>query len=352
MGEIKDVKCVVWDLDNTLWDGILLESDDVRLTAGIADIIKEIDRRGILQSIASKNEPDHAMAKLRQLGLSEYFLYPQIGWSAKSSALGVITEELNLGIDTFLFIDDQQFERDEVQSVHPEVLCVDAADCRTLLALPRMNPRFITEDSVNRRRMYLEDDRRKVEQKAFKGPEKKFLESLQMRFSIAQAAEHDLQRVEELTVRTNQLNSTGVTYGYAELDAFRRSPDHRLLICELVDRYGSYGKIGLALVKKRPDELRVRLILMSCRVVSRGVGAVLLSYVLQVAARTGRRMVCDFRHTGKNRMMYATLKFQGFTDVTGPDGETVAMASDGQNVPGFPDYIEVAIDVDWEGRAA
>lgn len=347
MEELRDIKCVVWDLDHTLWDGILLEGDDVRLRTGIAELVGEIDRRGILQSIASKNEPAPALAKLRELGLADYFLYPQIGWGAKSAAIGAVARELNLGLDTFLFIDDQPFERDEVHSVHPEVVCVDAVDVLSLLALPRMNPRFITEDSTNRRRMYLDDQQRKLAQAAFQGPDRRFLASLEMRFTIAQATERDLQRAEELTVRTNQLNSTGVTYSYEELDRFRRSPTHRLLVCELVDRYGSYGKIGLALVESLPDELRIKLLLMSCRVASRGVGAVLLSYLLQHAARTGRRATCDFRHTGKNRMMYTTLKFQGLTDVVGPAGETVALTSDARDVQGFPDYIEVAIDVDW-----
>ena len=81
-----------------------------------------------------------------------------------------------------LFIDDQPYELDEVRRVHAHVLCFDAAGYQDLLALPRMNPRFITVDSVNRRRMYVDEQRRKADQIAFKGPEQKFLESLGMRY--------------------------------------------------------------------------------------------------------------------------------------------------------------------------
>jgi len=83
----KTIKCVVWDLDHTLWDGILLENEDVRLHENVAEIIKTLDNRGILQSIASKNDAQTAMKKLEQLGLAEYFLYPQINWNAKSSSV-------------------------------------------------------------------------------------------------------------------------------------------------------------------------------------------------------------------------------------------------------------------------
>mgnify|MGYP003377679593 FL=1 len=83
----KKIKCLVWDLDNTLWNGTLLENDDVKLKDGIKDIIKELDRRGILLSIASKNEYDHAFKKLESFGISEYFIYPQICWNNKSKSI-------------------------------------------------------------------------------------------------------------------------------------------------------------------------------------------------------------------------------------------------------------------------
>ena len=150
----KTIKCVVWDLDNTLWDGILLEDSDVFLKAGVAEIIKTLDQRGILHSIASRNDRVLAEQKLRQLGLYEYFLCLQINWNAKSSSLQEIARTLNLGLDAFAFIDDQSFECEEVAFTLPEVLCIEAQNIHTLLDMPEMMPRFITEDSHRRRLMY------------------------------------------------------------------------------------------------------------------------------------------------------------------------------------------------------
>lgn len=144
------VKCVVWDLDNTVWDGVLLEDGDVKLRPGVVEVIRTLDGRGILHSIASRNDHDAAMAKLEEFGIAEYFLYPQITWDNKSDSIRVIAETINIGIDTLAFVDDQPFERDEVSYAHPQVLCVDALDAERLPDLPRMQPRFVTEDSRER----------------------------------------------------------------------------------------------------------------------------------------------------------------------------------------------------------
>src|SRR5262245_47259865 len=83
----KSVKCVVWDLDETLWNGVLLEDREVKLRENVVEIIKELDRRGILQSVASKNNEEKARQVLRGFGLEEYFLYPQINWNSKSDSV-------------------------------------------------------------------------------------------------------------------------------------------------------------------------------------------------------------------------------------------------------------------------
>ena len=130
MGEKKEIKCVVWDLDNTIWDGILLESDDVQLKPGIKEIIETLDSRGILHSIASKNEYDLAMSKLKEFGLDDYFLYPEIHWDAKSISLERIQKNINIGMDTILFVDDQEFELAEVKNAHESVNCLNANEYR------------------------------------------------------------------------------------------------------------------------------------------------------------------------------------------------------------------------------
>ena len=112
------VKCVVWDLDNTLWRGTLIEDgfENLTLNADAVAAIKELDQRGILHSVASKNNPDEALDALNRFGLSEYFLAPQIGWGPKSAGVTEIARRLNINKNTFVFIDDQAFERAEVSS--------------------------------------------------------------------------------------------------------------------------------------------------------------------------------------------------------------------------------------------
>lgn len=338
---MKNIKCVVWDLDDTLWDGVLLESAVVRLKAGVGDIIRELDGRGILQSIASKNEPGPALDKLRSFGLEEYFLAPQIGWNAKSVSIGRIGEALNLGLDTFLFVDDQAFELAEVAETLPEVRCLHAARYRELPAMPALKPRFVTPDSRRRRQMYRAHLTRQEEEERFEGPREAFLASLGMKLHIAYAEEADLQRAEELTVRTNQLNATGRTYGYDELAAFRRCADHELLICELSDRFGAYGKIGLALLEQRPDTVYLKLLLMSCRVLSHGVGGVLLGYVIQRSQTLGKRLLAEFVDTGRNRMMLVTYRFAGFKTIAQqPDGSRL-MAHDLTLIAPYPKHVDI-----------
>lgn len=339
----KEIKCVVWDLDCTLWNGTLAESDNVQLKPGVVDIIKTLDARGILHSIASKNNFDEAMERLKKFGIHEYFLYPEIDWNAKSVMIANIQKNLNLGIDSFLFIDDQPFEREEVQAAHPDVTCVDAADYLKLLDMKRLNPRFITQDSARRRKMYQDDIKRKVEETEFQGTPEAFLSSLNMHFIIHGAKEEDLKRAEELTVRTNQLNATGKTYDYNELNQFRLSDKYKLLVCELTDKYGSYGKIGLALVEITDEAFHLRLLLMSCRVMSRGVGSVLMSYIMQEAKNAGKKLLADFRHTKRNRQMFVTYKFSNFKEVSSDDEGNVLFENDLSNIQPFPPYIEIKI---------
>ena len=345
----KEIKCVVWDLDHTLWDGTLAEHDDVRLKPGIETILRCLDERGILHTIASKNHAADALAQLERFNLAAYFLYPQIHWDAKSISIGRIKTELNIGVDAMLFIDDQPFEREEVASAHPEITCLDAAQYRELLSHPRLNPRVITEDARRRRRMYLEDIERKGAEEGFQGPPEQFLASLDMRFRISPAETHDLLRAEELTIRTNQLNATGRTYSYEELDRLRTSPHHRLLVCELTDRFGSYGTIGLTLVEVSERAWHIRLLLMSCRVMTRGVGTVLLSHLMQQAKAAGAALRADFKKTDRNRLMYVTYKFANFHEVeTDAEGMTV-LENDLSQIQGFPPFIRV--DTGEDARA-
>ncbi|HEU0052538.1 MAG TPA: HAD-IIIC family phosphatase [Longimicrobium sp.] len=339
----KTVKCVVWDLDHTVWDGILLEDDHVELRPGITEILKALDERGILQSIASRNDHDRAMARLEALGIAEYFLHPRIDWNAKGQNVAAIAKALNIGLDTFLFVDDQPFEREEVAFACPEVRTVDAAELAGFLDRPELNPEFITDDSRRRREMYRADIARQVAEDSFAGPSEEFLRGLEMRFVLGPCGEEDLKRAEELTVRTNQLNTTGYTYDYDELNAFRTSPNHILLVAGLEDRYGTYGKIGLALVEKTsPEFWTLKLLLMSCRVMSRGVGTIMMSHIMQLTRAAGAKLRAEFRPNGRNRMMEVTYRFGGFREVA-REGELVVYEHDLETIQSFPEYVNVRL---------
>jgi FkbH-like protein len=336
------IKCVVWDLDNTLWQGVLLEDQHVSLVDDIVIIVKTLDSRGILQSIASKNDHDLAMSKLQGFGLDEYFLYPQIHWNSKAASIQDIAKSLNIGIDAIAFIDDQPFELEEVKFSLPEVCCINASQLAHLLDMPEMNPRFITEDSKMRRLMYHSDQKRQNAEKEFLGTPEKFLATLQMTLTISSAQETDLQRAEELTVRTNQLNTTGYTYSYEELNQFRQSDNHKLLITSLEDKYGRYGKIGLTLIECQENLWTIKLLLMSCRVMSRGVGTILLNYIMSLAKKNNVRLCAEFVANHRNRMMYIAYKFAGFKEIE-KQGERVILENDLTRIQSPPDYVNVQI---------
>ncbi|GAB0056471.1 hypothetical protein SIID45300_00779 [Candidatus Magnetaquicoccaceae bacterium FCR-1] len=343
MAKEHKIKCVVWDLDNTLWEGILSENDQLVLRENVVRVIRILDERGILQSIASRNDADAALARLETFGLEEFFLYPQIHWDSKADSIERIAKTLNIGINTFAFVDDQPFERDEVRFAHPEVLCIDAADVDGIPDLPAMMPRFITDDSRKRRAMYRSDQLRNEREAEFSGPKESFLATLEMVVTIAPAVEEDLKRAEELTVRTNQLNATGYTYGYEELRAFSQSPDHRLWIAGLDDKYGTYGKIGLVLMETSADTWVIKLLLMSCRVMARGVGSILISLIRQQASKHGVRLLAEFVPTDRNRMMYITYKFAGFREI-GEDARGVTLLeNDLTRIPPFPEYVRMRL---------
>ncbi|MBT2574029.1 HAD-IIIC family phosphatase [Bacillus sp. ISL-51] len=336
----EKIKLVIWDLDQTIWNGVLLEDEGVSLKEGIMDIIHTLDERGILQSISSKNEHSMAMAKLKELEISEYFLYPKINWNSKSSSIQEIVAAINIGMNTVAFVDDQPFELEEVKFELPEVYCINAMEYKEIPNMDIMEPRFITEDSRLRRLMYKSDEIRNKAEKQFTGPKDEFLASLNMVFTISPLQGDDLKRAEELTVRTHQLNTTGYTYSYEELEYFSKSDKHKLFIASLDDKYGSYGKVGLALLECEDEYWTFKLLLMSCRVMSRGVGTVLMNYIMAEAKKAGVKIRAEFKLTDRNRMMYVTYKFGGFKEVY-QEEDFVIFENDLSYVQDVPDYMTV-----------
>jgi FkbH-like protein len=264
----------------------------------------------------------------------------------KAGSVRQVAEAINIGLDTVAFVDDQPFERDEVTGELPEVRTYDASELPGLADHADFVPRFITDESAMRRKMYQvyqADAQRKQAEGDHEGPSEEFLAGLGMRFVIHPPRDEDLKRAEELTMRTNQLNTTGYTYCYDELDALRHDPGHLLLVAGLEDRYGTYGKIGLVLVEKGAEVWTLKLLLMSCRVMSRGVGTILMNHVMALAKQAGAKLRAEFRSNGRNRMMRVTYRLGGFTEVE-TDGESSLLDHDLEHIQNFPEHVQVRVE--------
>jgi methoxymalonate biosynthesis protein len=308
------VKCLVWDLDNTLWRGTLLEDDEVRLSEEIREVVRTLDARGILQSVASKNDHDLAWKRLDELGLAEYFLVPKIGWGAKSASVRAIADELKFAHSTIAFVDDQPAERAEVAFHLPDVRCYAAEQALSLPGLPEFSPERVTVDARRRRQMYQANLRRDAEHSSFAGTDEDFLRTLGLEMRIGRATGEELTRVEELTLRTSQMNATGVHYSDAALRRLLDDPRHEVLVTTMSDTFGPHGAVGVMLLETHPDVWHLKLLATSCRVVSFGAGAAILNWLVDQAARAGAHLVADFRPTERNRMMDIAYRFAGFTD--------------------------------------
>lgn len=278
--EKKKIKCVVWDLDNTLWNGTLIEDgpDKIKLRDGIMKTILELDQRGILQSVASKNNHDDAIACLKKFKIDEYFLHPQISWGPKSESVQQIAEKLNIGLDTFLFVDDQEFEREEVQSVCGVVRTLDALKVDELLVMPEcMHPK--TTESSKRRLLYKQEEKRVQAKELFDGKYMDFLKSCSLTLKITSLHSNNLNRVYELAQRTNQMNFSGNRYSLKELELLSEDSSIQTYVLECEDRYGKYGIVGFCAIKK--DKPILIDLMFSCRVQSKRVEHAFLAYILK-----------------------------------------------------------------------
>jgi FkbH-like protein len=207
------LKCVVWDLDHTLWDGVVLESGDVELRSGVRDAVHALDRAGILQSVASRGDEATALARLDQLAVADYFLYPQITWADKSDGLRRIAEQLNLGLESFVLLDDDPYERAQVGAALPVVRCLPPGELATLMA--EVDRLAATGEAARRREMYQAERRRAAAQASSDLSPAAFTRQLDMYFDVHRLRVEELDRAHELTMRTHQLNTTGIVYDRA-----------------------------------------------------------------------------------------------------------------------------------------
>ena len=286
----KLVKCVVWDLDDTLWRGTLAEDGAAALTVDplVLSTIKELDRRGILQSAASKNDPEPALAALFALGVRDYLLFPQIGWGPKSQSVARIAELLDIGLDTFIFVDDQPFERGEVGETLPDVTVMSALEIESLLSHPRLDVPA-TAESAKRRAMYQTEERRLATFEDFGNG----LSHLPARLLHSAPNRSALACEPRARLRALATNESAQRFGHAlfagrhcRADVRRRRDRTFMLSCS--DRFGDYGIIGMCVLDRR--RARVQAFMMSCRVQRKRVEQAFFSWPSRGSKRAGSTM--------------------------------------------------------------
>lgn len=309
----KQVKCVVWDLDNTLWDGTLIETErpeTLQLKAGVMKTIQELDHRGIIQSVASKNDMEIAWPVLEHLGLTEYFLYPEIHWNAKSGSMEQIAKCLNIGIDSLALIDDSVFEREQVHSAWPQVRVYDAIE------VPDILNRFeftvaVTDESKNRRAMYRAEEKRIQMKNSGNEDTIDFLKKCHLCIEVFEPkTDSELLRCYELVIRTNQLNMSGKKYSQEEFNEVLSRNSHRNFAFSCRDDFGEYGIVGFGQYKLENNKILFTEFAMSCRVAGKYVESALFTLFLQ-------KEHCTFGNfklgiTKKNILLRRTLEEIGF----------------------------------------
>lgn len=298
----RKVKCVVWDLDNTLWSGVLIEDEIQKnnLNQKAIELIKALDQRGIVNSICSKNSKEEACQKLSELGILEYFVGGQINWEPKSINMKRIVDTLNIGIDTLAFIDDSPFERSEVLSVYPMIRCFDIKDIVEILDRPEFDVP-VTEDSKNRRQTYKMLEQRSQMLEEWTGNIDDFLRSCQMQMTLGKPAPHEVLRCFELLQRTNQLNISGRRLTLEQVEKMINNLNVETFVIECKDIFGDYGIVGFIAIDLTEEEPVLTDLVISCRVANKKIEHTLIQWLEKRYQKEGCHiLILKYKPTHKN----------------------------------------------------
>ncbi|MBQ9610046.1 MAG: HAD-IIIC family phosphatase [Lachnospiraceae bacterium] len=261
---MHEIKLVIWDLDDTFWQGTLSEGPIEKIEKNIF-IVKELTDRGIMNSIVSKNDFEAVMKALKQMDrVDEYFIFPHISWSAKGAQVKDLLKECNLRAENTLFIDDNVFNLKEVEFTNPGIICKTPDYLQDILT----NPSFKGKDDIahTRLKQYKVLEEKNIEKNKYDSNEE-FLKASHINVKILEDCIEYEDRIYELIQRTNQLNFT----------KFRQTKDnlHKMILDDKVkcgavfvaDDYGFYGLSGFYAM----DDVSVIHFLFSCRVLGMGI---------------------------------------------------------------------------------
>lgn len=314
-------KVLCTDLDNTLWGGVLGEDGADGIVTGSAfpgncyleyqKYLKQLSSRGILLAIVSKNNEEDVREAFRarsaDLALClDDFVVCKINWDEKSDSIRKLAKELSLGLDSFVLVDDNPVECEAIRRQLPEVAVVEAPIdepwklVENLSAQPFFDTSVVTDDDVNRLNEYRTQAQR-AELAGSVGSRDEFLASLGIVCTFQSALQAPLSRAVQLLAKTNQFNLTTRRHSAAEIEEFAASAGGHAVVVRVRDRFGDAGVVGLALARNQGDSCIIDSLLLSCRVIGRGIETALLAYLGQRALRTGaKRLVGEFIATNKN----------------------------------------------------
>jgi methoxymalonate biosynthesis protein len=282
------IKCVIWDIDNTLLTGVYLESPDTppEPDPALTAVVRELAGRGILQALASRNPPEAAAHVQQVTGLE--FVAAECGWDSKAGAVARIADRLDIGTDAIAFVDDDMLERAEVAAAMPPVLVLTPDEAAEAPQWPDFSPPVVTAEARRRSETYAARQRRQAEAAAFGGGREEFLRHAGTRVTIQPAGPASISRLHELSVRTHQLNSSGTQLTEAELTGMLDDPRLQVFTVALSDDFGDDGLVGGAVLQRNgPGAWPVPVVMVSCRALGRGVADALLAFLCRVAARGG-----------------------------------------------------------------
>jgi methoxymalonate biosynthesis protein len=332
------IKCVVWDLDNTLFRGVYLESPEPPADPATSAVLAELARRGILQAIASRNPPEAAVYAARLTGHD--FASVQCRWDAKSAAIGAVMADLGLTADEVAFVDDDAMERAEVSYVLPDVLVLAPKDVADAASWPQFNPPVITAEARRRGELYAQRRARQEEARAFAGSAGEFLRHAGTSVRIVPAGPADAPRLHELSVRTHQFNSTGVAVSAAEFATLIGSPDQQVIAVWLSDNFGDDGLVGGCVISRPAASWLVSLVMMSCRALGRGVIDALLSWICASAKKAGADLVkVQCVVNDRNVPLRIALTGAGFRAGRTDGGAAEYVRRLDQPLPDVPDWV-------------
>jgi FkbH-like protein len=352
-------KCIVLDLDGTIWGGVLGEEgaehimlSDHGLGKAFQDaqrVLLNYHRAGILLAISSKNDGDLALKTIEEhphmILRTEHFVAMRINWRDKATNLMEIADELNIGLDSLVFVDDSPFEREHVRHALPKVMVVDlpseACDYpRWLANLTCFDTLSVTEEDKHRSKMYREERQRK-EIRESAGSLEEFLRTLNIRAKIRPPDEFSIPRIAQLTQKTNQFNLTARPYTESDIIRFSKSDKWNIYCLDVEDKIGSSGIVGVAIVElDRMSRLaRLDTFLLSCRILGRGIESAFLGGIIRdLKAYSIQVMVAEFLPTSRNHAAEEFLPTHHFV----MEGKVWKSFLD-SSYDSCPDWIELSV---------